>query len=241
MSYRTLWNWVLRRWSGLLLLFSGVLLPLVIFGAIAEDVLEAEPFPLEERLMWAIHGLSADWLNTAMLTLSTIGGGTVMAIVCPLLALAFWRISRRLSVFLLLALGGAALINLVLKLIFVRARPELWEPLVRMTDHSFPSGHAMFSMTLAVSLLAVYWYTPYRRTVFILGALYTLLMGFSRMYIGVHYPTDVLSGWLCGLAWTVGLVRILLPERKFKPSELLEGPEQSAAAGPPKGRPGDSL
>ena len=65
---------------------------------------------------------------------------------------------------------------------------------------------------LAVTVVALLWRTPYRWPVLVLGVIYTLIMGLSRVYLGVHYPTDVLAGWALGVAWAAG-VAVLLWER----------------------------
>ena len=102
-----------------------------------------------------------------------------------------------------MGVGGAALLNMVLKLIFERPRPDLWEQLIIETSFSFPSGHAMASSALAFSVIAIAWNTRFRWYAVGVGVLFMLVIGFSRLYLGVHYPTDVLAGWFVSGAWVL--------------------------------------
>src|SRR5690606_17364220 len=80
-----------------------------------------------------------------------------------------------------------------------------WPPLAPETSFSFPSGHAMQSMALATALLVLAWNTRWRWPVLLAGAAFTGIVGLSRVYLGVHFPSDVLAGWCASLAWAVGL------------------------------------
>ena len=122
-------------------------------------------------------------------------------------------VGRRATAFFVLAsVTGGYLCTNFLKFGFDRPRPEYLTPLVRIYSASFPSGHAALSaiayLTLA-TLLARAQSTHGARLYFMAIALsLTLLVGLSRVYLGVHYPTDVLAGWCFGCAWALG-ARIL--------------------------------
>lgn len=122
-----------------------------------------------------------------------------------------WRKQYRYASFFGLAVGGAAL-NLLAKAILGRPRPAFWASLAPETTYSFPSGHAMGSaaVVLALGLLL----TRGRWRVWLPGALFVLGVGFSRVYLGVHYPSDVLSGWIAALGWVTGVYVLLLPNRQ---------------------------
>jgi undecaprenyl-diphosphatase len=120
------------------------------------------------------------------------------------------------SAVLLLSIGGIALGVTFLKLLFARARPTDVGAIIEETSFSFPSGHSMGSMGLALTIALLMWPTKWRVPVVIACVVYVLIVGFSRMYLGVHYPTDVAAGWLLGAGW-VGLVyAIFKSNRRFK-------------------------
>ena len=125
-----------------------------------------------------------------------------------LLAILLVRKSYHKSLFLVVAIGGSALVNLAFKSIFERARPELWDRAVEVTNYSFPSGHALSTSAFALTVVVLLWHTKWRTLAIIIGALYAATVGFTRLYLGVHYPTDVIGGWLLGIAWVAATVLI---------------------------------
>ncbi len=111
----------------------------------------------------------------------------------------------REAVFAAIALGGSALLNIGAKLAFARGRPSLWESIAPETTYSFPSGHAMGSMTLACVLFLLAWHTRWRWPVAALMGSFVVLVGWSRVYLGVHYPSDILAGWAVASAWVAAV------------------------------------
>ncbi|ADV67026.1 phosphatase PAP2 family protein [Deinococcus maricopensis] len=222
---RRLLAFLAKYWRALLALAAGLVLPLLGFAAIAEDVYEKEPFDFEEPLMLAIHRSSSDGLNHVAGAMSIFGSLKGMLPVTLLLTVLLYRVRARLGYFALLTLGGVALINTLLKQIFDRPRPALWTPFMPEPDFSFPSGHAMFASALASMLVAVLWPTRWRLPALLLGVFYVLLMMWSRVYIGVHYPTDVTGGALFSVAWVFGLSQILGIHRVLAPRAPAPSPE----------------
>jgi undecaprenyl-diphosphatase len=112
---------------------------------------------------------------------------------------------RQAAFFLLVAVGGGMLLSAGLKMGFERARPDLVPHHTRVYTASFPSGHAMLSavvyLTLAALLARVQSERRVKTMIIVLAVLLTLLVGMSRVYLGVHWPTDVLAGWCGGAAW----------------------------------------
>ena len=190
-------------------LFLGVLLPLIIVGVIAEDVFDKERFAFEAPLLLWIHGFATPTLDALAVGLSFVGGATVIGPISLLVLALLWFRARPQAIFWTLSVAGAALLNLILKFIFNRTRPDLWTRLVTETDASFPSGHSMYSMAFVVALTLMLWRTPYRWLSLVLGVLFSISVGLSRLYLGVHFPTDVLCGWLAGLAWVLGIYSLM--------------------------------
>ncbi len=159
------------------------------------------------------------WLLSAMRDLTALGGVTVLALVA-VLAVAFLLTRGRIrqALYTALAAGGGALFGTLLKSLFARPRPEVVPHLVEVTSLSFPSGHSMNSaiiyLTLAVMIARSFEERGARIFVIGVAALLVLTIGFTRLYLGVHYPTDVLAGWTVGAAWALamGLIATRLQE-----------------------------
>jgi membrane-associated phospholipid phosphatase len=197
---------LLRRhgWR-LLLLFAGVLLPLWGFVELADEVREQEGFFFDEPILLAANDMARSGFDQLFLFFSAIGYeyGVVPVDIALVLALGLRRRYRE-SVFAAIATGGSALLNLAAKQFFARDRPSLWESIAPEHNYSFPSGHAMGSMTLALVLLALAWPTRWRWPLLAAMAMFVPMVGLSRIYLGVHYPSDILAGWAAASAWTVG-------------------------------------
>lgn len=192
----------------------GIGLPLLAFIGIAEEVCEGEARGFDESLLLALRtGDPADpigprWFETSVMDISALGGFAVLALV-TLLAIGYLLAVKRWGSALLLlvaTLGGTA-ISEGLKMGFNRPRPDLVAHIVETTSMSFPSGHAMLSAVTYLTLGALIARAQEQRRLrgYVLGAaiLLTLLIGASRVYLGVHWPTDVLAGWCLGAAWAL--------------------------------------
>ena len=202
-------SWMRQHWRPLLALALLIVLPLSLLGKIAEDVHEKEAFVWESPLMVSLRRGAPSWFAPVARAFSTIGSAHVMLPFCALLAAWLWFRSHSVARYFVLSVGGAVLLNLLLKLFFGRARPQVIPWLWQEGDTSFPSGHSSMAAALAVTVTALLWRTPYRWPSAVLGVVYTALMGLSRVYLGVHYPTDVLGGWALGLAWAGGVAMLL--------------------------------
>lgn len=192
------------RGRRLLLVFAGLWLPLWGFGALAAELRGAGGFPFDLPLLRAAQALAHEGLDRAFLLVSRLGyaHGVVPLDVLLVLALA-WRRRVREALFAAVALGGSALLNVAAKHAYARARPDLWASIAPETTYSFPSGHAMGSMTLAAVAVLLAWRTRWRWPVLAAAAAGVLLVGASRVYLGVHYPSDILAGWSAACAWAV--------------------------------------
>ncbi|MGY1459102.1 phosphatase PAP2 family protein [Luteimonas sp. A534] len=187
----------------LVLVFAGLLLPLWGFAELADEVLEGEPFAFDEPILLFAHGLAREGFDRVFLLASKLGyeWGVVPVDILLVLGLALAG-RRRHGLFAGVSLAGSGLLNVAAKQAFARDRPTLWESIAPEHNFSFPSGHAMGSMTLAMVLVLLCWQTRWRWPVLAAMLVFVPLVGFSRVYLGVHYPSDILAGWAAAMAWT---------------------------------------
>lgn len=206
------------HWRSLLVLLIGVFLPLQVFGELAEDVWEHEGgFPWDVPILLAIHSTAQPRLDVfaAILTKFGVFWGVFPVAIAIALVLLLKRRWRSLA-YLLTTLIGSIIINRTAKGLLHRVRPHLWESPSPEFDYGFPSGHAMSSMTLVAVLVILTWKTRWRIPVLLVGSLFVLAIAWTRLYLGVHYPSDILAGWMVSIAWAVG-VSLLIKPRLTKP------------------------
>lgn len=188
------------------------------FVALADEVHENSTTELDDSILRAINSFSSPTGDSILLLVTHLGGILFVPALTASICAVLWKKGYAVKTTLLgLSVVGSALINLLAKRLFERSRPELWTQLVTEHSFSFPSGHAMASSSLAFGLLVVSWNTRYRWLTITLGVLYTLLVGFSRLYLGVHYPTDVVGGWLLSAAWVCCVWLIWKTRKKAVP------------------------
>lgn len=216
------------------------LVPLILFVLLAEDVAEREVLPFDRPVMEGLHSISASWLTAVMEAVTQLGGLVVVPVAAVVSATVLWRRGSRTSAVLLAAaVVGSTVLNSVLKAVFRRARPDFWEHLVTENSYSFPSGHAMATMSLAAGLVVLAWGTRWRWATVVAGAVYVLAVGISRMYLGVHFPSDVLAGWCVSLAWVavvVVVLRVVAARSRRSPEGAGSGADDAYGAGSGSGR-----
>lgn len=184
-------------------LIAAIAVAVLSFSILSVLVLNGVTTSFDEATLLWINQHASPGFDSFFVAYTELGGLIVVTTVSALLLGYFLYRKRYVRAFLIAAgVGGAALMNIILKSIFDRPRPDLWEWLVVETHFSFPSGHATASMALAIIVVALLWKTKWRVVSMISAAIYILSIGFSRLYLGVHYPTDILGGWLLGAAWT---------------------------------------
>lgn len=192
-------------------LLIGALLVIVIcvafFAALADEVMEGGTQAFDDSVLLWMNSHESPWLTGLALDVTALGAGTVVWLVAIIASVFLWSTRHRWSAALLwVSILGSGLINASMKLIFERPRPQLFPWRVPYAGlSSFPSGHSMTSMvcyaTLAYLIIRLE-PTPFlRRFTLAVAALIVVSIGLSRMYLGVHYPTDVLAGFMTGLAW----------------------------------------
>lgn len=199
-----------RHWRQLALLLLGVLLPLLLLADLTEDIFQDGGFAWDRAILaWsAAHRTPA--LTRLAEALALLGGVWVLPVVTSGIAGWLWWIGARAhAALLVMAVGGATLLNVLAKLLFQRPRPENLGAVLTEPGFSFPSGHAMSNMAFGFALVLVFWRSRGGWPAVLLGFAWALAVGLSRTYLGVHYPTDVLAGFAASVAWVAGLYLIL--------------------------------
>jgi undecaprenyl-diphosphatase len=154
------------------------------------------------------RGLGPPWVTPVVRDITALGGVPVLTLLTALV-LGFLLLRRRYraALLILFATIGGVLVTQTIKAIAERERPHVVPHLMEVTSKSFPSGHSMMSSTVYLTLGVLLGQTMARRRekTYLVGAalLVTVLVGLSRVYLGVHYPTDVLAGWSAGIAWAL--------------------------------------
>ena len=197
-------------------LLGGIFLAgllLLAFGHIAEEVIEGDATKFDQAVLLALRNaadpsdpLGPEWLEEAARDITALGSYAVLGFVfCAVVSYLLMAKMRSAALWVFVSVIGGVLLSNGLKFAFARPRPELVSHAARVFTSSFPSGHAMLSavtyLTLGVLLASMH--SSRRLKVYFMGLAIaiTIAVGVSRVYLGVHYPTDVLAGWCLGAAW----------------------------------------
>lgn len=207
-AWCVLYTWLARHgWVPLLALLLA-LAGLWAFIEIADEVQDAETMHLDEWIFQrlAVYDQASPFWQESGRDITALGGTTVITLMVTsvTLFLLFMR-QWRSAVFVLVAVLGGLAISLLLKDVYDRGRPELVEHRSHTMTPSFPSGHAANSavayLTMAILLAKLVESPRMKAYILFIGLLIPLLVGLSRVFVGVHWPTDVVAGWLLGLSW----------------------------------------
>lgn len=194
------------------MLLVGVLGALL-FMAIAGEVVEGDTQQVDEAIVeWFRQPGSPDrargpaWLTSVAIDITALGSTSVLLLLVLAIAGFLWLHNQfRLLLLLVFSLVGGNILNALMKLFFARPRPDVVPHLREVFTYSFPSGHAAMSaivyLTIGMLLFEVVKGTTARLYCVGIAMLATVLVGFSRVFLGVHYPSDVLAGWATGIAW----------------------------------------
>lgn len=198
-----------------LLAILAACLSLWIFIEVADEVREGESHAYDEAILRSLRQpadpsvpVGPTWLREASRDVTALGGGTVVTLV-TLAVLGFLLLRQKFALMLvvLAAIAGGGLLSSVLKGFFGRERPAHIPHLMEATSPSFPSGHSMLAAIVYLTLGAMLGRITQRRRekyyFLIVAVVIVILVGLSRMYLGVHFPTDVLAGWSAGIVWAV--------------------------------------
>ncbi|WP_303311543.1 phosphatase PAP2 family protein [Hymenobacter sp. BT730] len=190
----------------LLWLLLGFLVPWFVFLKVAQELWEDKGFPIDQLILEQVHAHHSIGQDALALGLAQVGGPLWMPVL-ELILMAGLLLAgyRRAALFVLLSTGGAALLNLFVKFMLARSRPQVLWVGAALDSYSFPSGHAMAAAALALTVAILLWSTRARWLAVTLGVAWMLLMGWSRVYLGVHFPSDVLAGWVGSIGWVGGV------------------------------------
>ena len=183
------------------------------FGHIAEEVLEGDATKFDRTVLLFFRSandltdpLGPPWVEEMARDVTGLGGYTILSFVVGSVVIYLLMTQQRAAAFwILAAVVGGVLLSNILKLAFERPRPDIVPHAVHVFTTSFPSGHATLSaityLTLGALLAGLHGSLRFKIYFLSLAILLTIAIGLSRIYLGVHYPTDVLAGWCVGAAW----------------------------------------
>jgi undecaprenyl-diphosphatase len=206
----------IRASPGLVVLVVLAAAAVYAFVELVDEVLEGGSRAFDERVLLALRSpgdpgepIGPWWVQTMFMDITSLGSSTVVTLI-TLAVLGYLVIDgkRAAALFVLVSVAGGVALSSALKLGFDRPRPDLVAHLVEVQTLSFPSGHAMVSavtyLTLGALLAQVQGRKRLKAYILGLAVVLTGLIGISRVYLGVHWPTDVVAGWFAGTAWAIG-------------------------------------
>lgn len=206
------------------------------FFVLSSEVREGELHALDTELLLALrrpgqldNPIGPQWLEIAMRDITSLGSAAVLVLLTAIVVI-FLVATRRYAMagLALAAVAGGQALSSLLKLGVDRARPDVVPHLVEVTTQSFPSGHAMMSaityLTLGALLARAQPGTRMKAYFLAVAILITFLVGASRIYLGVHWPTDVLAGWCAGFAWAMACWLLV---RRYMRAETHRGPPEA--------------
>jgi undecaprenyl-diphosphatase len=214
-AFRLAVRWLTGQEAGVLLAALAIVLALLVFSKTAGEMMEGDLREFDDGVLRMMR--SADdpsvpigpaWLVQVAIDVTALGGTGVPALIL-LIVVGYLALEGRYDAIALIvvATAGGGVLSELLKWWFARKRPEIVPHLVNVGSASFPSGHSLLAVVTYLTLGAVLArFVPRRRSrtyCIVVSLLLALLIGLSRVYLGVHYPTDVLAGWSAGLAWAL--------------------------------------
>lgn len=230
-------GWLNRYEPLLLVMFAALSGGVLLFVYLTGEVIEGSTKGFDEAILLALRQpsdlstpIGPGWLTHAVKDITSLGGTTVLTMMTVLVTIYLLLDRRRaIAIFVLASVLSGWALSAMLKLSVARPRPDIVPHLVEVNDLSFPSGHAMVSavtyLTLAALISGTRRYRSTRIFIIAAGILLTLMIGTSRIYLGVHYPTDVLGGWCAGATWALGCW--LVARRFISLSRGADGPVQA--------------
>lgn len=183
-----------------------------VFVFVAAAVVRAGGLGCDEPILAFWHRHATPGLDQLAVALTVVGNTWPMVATAALILVgALVRGLRRRAWVFALSVGGSMALTQVIKLAVMRPRPALWPSIRPEHTYSFPSGHAMDTAAIAVALGFLCWKGRAHWLAWTLGPLFALSVGWARVYLGVHYPSDVLAGWTSAVAWVVAVQLLSSP------------------------------
>lgn len=207
-----IYRWTRSSFPLSFVILLGCLGLLALFGWLSQEVLEKEAFGFDTTILLWLHRHSNSSIDTLMLNITTLGNPEFVVVLITIsFSLLLWYKRFWSAQILFLSCLGALILNQGLKLVFAKPRPQLWTPLIVEHSYSFPSGHALGSAVLYgfLAVLLVREYPRYQIGIYSVAILLVGSIGLSRLFLGVHYPTDIIAGYAVGLLWLITCVGIL--------------------------------
>ena len=201
------------RWAAVIPVSLGLsVASLVLFSWLADEVLRKRTDRFDESVRYLIHQQSSPWLTAVMRFVTNLGNWQVILSGTLCLLLFYWyrRDGGHIRL-LLVAIAGAGILDGVLKEVFHRTRPDPFF-VTKPTTYSFPSGHALISLCFYGLVAGIVSQTLRERwqrvAVWSVAGVLVAMIGLSRVYLGVHWPSDVIAGYAAALIW-MGAVRVM--------------------------------
>jgi undecaprenyl-diphosphatase len=217
----------LRLALGLELLIGFIIAVAAIFffGWFADEMRDGDTARFDDSIRVFVHSFASPFLTEVMRFASFLGSTLFLVLLgIAVFGIFYYVKRRRAAVLFAITTIGATVLLVTLKLAFNRARPEPFFDTVLPDSFSFPSGHSLASFCFYLALAAIVTNRVKNRslqiTIWIFAAALVLLIGISRIYLGVHYPSDVLAGFVIGFIWvmTIAVADKLLRARKKQTS-----------------------
>lgn len=187
-----------------------------VLAEISDEVLEQEAFAIDKAILLGINQFANPALDSLMVAITRLGDPrTVVPLTLIVFTLMLWKRRFLEAKFFALNAAGGAVLSYCLKLAFSKQRPQLWESPINEVTFSYPSGHALGSMVLYgfLSYLAAKLYPQYAKGAYAIAAILIITIGFSRLYLGVHWPTDIIGGYGIGFLWITVCISLLRLQR----------------------------
>ncbi|MEG4571245.1 phosphatase PAP2 family protein [Microcoleus sp. N3A4] len=184
----------------------------LILAWLFEEVLEKEAFGFDTAWIYWVHGYANPSLDAVMLTITQLANASVVVVIVVVtLGILWWQHHRSEAKIFAIACLGALILNTGMKLVFAKPRPHIFPSLIPETSFSFPSGHALggFVMYGFLAYLLSSHFPKFSKLIYSLAVVTIAAIGLSRIYIGVHWPTDIIAGYGVGYIWLMLCITML--------------------------------